>query len=244
MRRTPPGACPSRRPARALSAAFSLALAAGLATPARAADPSTYWLVPAERAAGAAALGVRVLEGAGAPRSDAAGGGPVALAHLTRFGRTSWTAEPGALELRAAPGVHLLALAAPPDATGAVRFAKALLVAPPADDPGALHRSEVGQTLELVPQDDPLLLARLGGTGFEVQVLFDREPLAGAEVVAAAGGGELRRGRTDEIGLAQLDLDRPGIWSLRVAHRGACADCAHPGARLWISTLTLTTGSR
>ena len=81
-------------------------------------------------------------------------------------------------------------------------------------------RSQLGQRLETVPQSDPVELADRAGA-LELQVLFEREPLAGVTVTAtsAANPGEVRTARTDEIGMARLSLERSGGWWVTTRHR-------------------------
>jgi hypothetical protein len=113
-------------------------------------------------------------------------------------------------------GTQLFVHADPPSG----RYCKAIAVvgSAPVDDP--LRYSEVGHRLEIVPQSDPVILSR--GAELEVQVLFEREPLAGARVTAlpeAAPKDGLVAAITDEIGLARLKLTRSGRWMVRVRHR-------------------------
>lgn len=119
-------------------------------------------------------------------------------------------------------------------------FAKSVLVVGDAAVEDPLRYSELGQRLEIVPQSDPVELLRRGGV-LEVQVLFEREPLAGARVVAvpqADPQGGLEAAITDEIGLARLQLGHGGRWLVRVRHRPS-------GGRALSSTLTLdTAGTR
>lgn len=127
------------------------------------------------------------------------------------------------------PGVQLIAF----ESASGDRFCKSLVVvgSPQAGDP--LRWSELGQTLEIVPQTDPVALAREGGT-LEVQVLFEREPLADATVsfVPESDAKAAKTLRTDEIGVVRLRLDRAGLWLIRTSH-GAFG-----------ATLTVTAGAR
>jgi hypothetical protein len=113
------------------------------------------------------------------------------------------------------PGVTLIAFDSADDRS----FGKALVVvgSPEAGDP--LRWSEIGQRLEIVPQSDPVELARRPGA-IELQLLYEREPLAGASVtaVSAIDPADVRTDRTDEIGMARLELDRPGAWLIRADH--------------------------
>lgn len=139
------------------------------------------------------------------------------------------------------PGVELIAVEGS-DPDGPVRrFAKAIVVVRGAQPGGTLHWSELGQGLELVPQSDPVVLARHGG-GLTVQVLHDREPLAGVEVLAVPLGAaaDARRERTDEIGLARFRLG-PGTWRLSVSHDASCGDC-RGGLRRLQASLTVPVG--
>lgn len=100
-------------------------------------------------------------------------------------------------------------------------YCKAVIIVGKAEPGDPLRWSEVGHRLEIVPQTDPVLLAHRGGD-LEVQVLLEREPLAGVRVrahPAAAPANGTRRAVTDEIGLATLKLDRPGPWMVRVEQR-------------------------
>lgn len=121
-------------------------------------------------------------------------------------------------------------------------FAKALHVAenPNLGDP--IRWSETGQMLEIVPQSDPVALARSGGR-LEVQALFDREPLADVWIEAwPASGGEPTRLRTDEIGVVAFRPTEPGLWVLSVEHAYRCEACG--GDRvLGSSTLSLRIGA-
>jgi hypothetical protein len=124
-------------------------------------------------------------------------------------------------------GVQLLAFVS----SQGDRFCKSLVVVgdPPEGDP--LRWSELGQTLEIVPQSDPVTLVRRGGV-LEVQVLFEREPLADAAVsfVPQSEPGAAVSLRTDEIGVVRRRLDRAGLWLVRTAH----------GSR--VATLTVVAG--
>jgi hypothetical protein len=137
------------------------------------------------------------------------------------------------------PGVQLIAY----ESASGDRFCKALVVVgtPQAGDP--LRWSELGQTLEIVPQSDPIVLGRKGGA-LEVQVLFDREPLADATVtfVPESDPRAARTLRTDEIGVVRLRLDRSGLWLIRTSHRGPCEGCGPNAPEAFGATLTLAAG--
>lgn len=133
------------------------------------------------------------------------------------------------------PGTQLIVFGDP--ASG--RYCKAITVVgnAPADDP--LRYSEVGHRLEIIPQSDPVTLRK--GAELELQVLFEREPLAGARVTAlpeAAPREGLEAAITDEIGLARLKLTRAGRWMVRVRHRPG------GGSGTIAATLMLNAGGR
>lgn len=102
------------------------------------------------------------------------------------------------------------------EATG--DYCKAIVVVGDVGEGDPLRYSEMGQRLEIVPQSDPVTLLKRAGR-LEVQVLFEREPLAGVVVRAipekAPGDGALRA-RTDEIGLVDFALDHSGLWMIAV----------------------------
>jgi len=100
-------------------------------------------------------------------------------------------------------------------------YCKSIQVVGDAKPGHPLRYSELGQRLEIVPQTDPVLLARNGGR-LEIQVLYEREPLAGIGVLAwpkdePAEG--MVRAVTDEIGVATVDLNRGGIWLIQASYK-------------------------
>jgi len=121
-------------------------------------------------------------------------------------------------------------------------YCKLLIVAGAARSDSPLRYSELGQRLEIVPQSDPVALAK-GGRNLQLQILFDREPLAGVTVIARsqAAPGTALRAVTDEIGLLALPLDQGGPWMIRVTH--AQRD-ARGAKERFSSTLALNAGSR
>jgi hypothetical protein len=148
-------------------------------------------------------------------------GDDVRFQRLWKKGRESLSAlrqgKPAAIFRPSEPGVQLVGLSSP----GTGDYCKALMVVGAArrDDP--LRWSELGQRLEIVPQSDPVVLLESGGV-LQVQVLFEREPLAAARVTAipeAAPGDGRKKGTTDEIGLVSFRLDRPGLWMIMVERR-------------------------
>jgi hypothetical protein len=117
------------------------------------------------------------------------------------------------------PGVQLVAFSNR-RTSGGTDFCKALVVVGDAAPNDPVHLSEVGHRLEIVPQTDPVTLLRSGGR-LQVQLLLDREPLAGTTVraiPAADPDGGVQSARTDEIGLADLKLNGSGRWMIHVDH--------------------------
>jgi len=120
-------------------------------------------------------------------------------------------------------------------------FAKAVLVVGQPDPGAPLRYSELGQRLELVPQTDPVLLTR-DDRKLEVQLLYEREPLADTVVMASrVGGGTLRR-KTDEIGLARFYPLESGLWIVSAEFRGRCEECDAPKMRTSVVTLSIVVG--
>lgn len=215
-----------------------------LGTPALAAD---LWLQPEPPAARPGdTVRLHLFEGAAFRASERPfrSGDVDLLQRLWRSGRANLTGSEGGTPLASftvrRPGVNLLVY----DASTGDKFCKAFVVVGEPDEGDPLRWSEVGQTLEIVPQSDPVTLARRGGT-LEVQVLFDREPLAGTKVTAvpeAAPAAGVRSATTDEIGIVRFRLDRPGRWLVLVAHRGRCEGCEGRAPESFSATLLLTVG--
>jgi hypothetical protein len=146
------------------------------------------------------------------------GGDEVRFQRLWKKGRENLSAlrqgKPAAIFRPSEPGVQLVGLSSP--ATG--DYCKVLMVVGAAQRDDPLRWSELGQRLEIVPQSDPVVLRESGGV-LQVQVLFEREPLAAARVTAipeAAPAAGRKRGTTDEIGLVSFRLDRAGLWMIVV----------------------------
>jgi len=138
------------------------------------------------------------------------------------------------------PGVNMLVY----ESANGDKFSKAFLVVGRAAEGDPLRWSEVGHALEIVPQSDPVHLARKGGT-LEVQVLFDREPLAGARVTAVPEGAPAAGGKsaiTDEIGVVRIRLDRAGRWLVRTGHTGRCEGCGARSPTSFSSTMLISAG--
>lgn len=199
-------------------------------------------------------IDVRLMSGDGFPGAEVpySGRRTAMFQHVWNSGRVHLASAEGAhpaSRFRARDaGVHLLAYSAKRtiEAGGAgasSQFGKLLLVVGDSAPDSPIRFSELGQQLEIVPQTDPVALLRRGGR-LELQVLFEREPLAGASVIAipeADPGRGNKRATTDEIGLATVRLDRPGSWMIRVAHDGACTDCGAADTERFVATLTLAT---
>jgi len=171
----------------------------------------------------------------------------VRIQRLWNAGRTVLDDVTGSAAFRPdSPGVELIASLAGDDAEGgdeASSFGKALLVVGEPSRSGRIWRSELGQKLEIVPETDPLELARRGGA-LQIQVLFDREPLSGATVVAVAedaGTKHYRQGKTDEMGRVRFELDRPGRWLVHLAHK-SFGQIDDRGWTLYQSSLLLAAG--
>ncbi len=172
------------------------------------------------------------------------------LQRLWRSGRTNLKPDPatGPTTFQPSqPGVQVIAFF-PHGADGAANrdsgsYGKALLVVGEAAAGEKIWRSELGQRLEIVPQTDPVLLVEQGGK-FEVQILLDREPLAGATVAAAAESApaeSYKRAMTGTLGHVSFDLDRPGRWLIHLAHK-RFERGPEPGWILLQSSLVLAVG--
>jgi hypothetical protein len=224
-------------------AAISLATAAPAQTRYVSADPA--------RPAPWAGVRIRLMSGVpfAAEKLSVAELGDVRLERLWRSGRIELKFDDaaGTATFRAtAPGVQLIAYAPRAEAASAAdvaSFGKALVVVGPASRKEQIWRSELGQLLEIVPATDPVALLESGGT-LEVQILFRREPLAGATVVAVAEGApaeSYKRAVTDTFGHVRFDLDRPGRWLVHLAHK-SYERGDDPGWSLYQSSLLLVSG--
>jgi hypothetical protein len=183
---------------------------------------------------------VRVRLTAGAPfEGEDVPPEPGAVERLWNGGRTRLSGEATFSADR--PGVHLLAHELRAD--DLVRSCKAVVVVGAAEPGEAIWRSELGHRLEIVPRTDPALLAAAGGR-FEAQVLFDREPLVGATVVAVARKGGKRGYRqtfSDARGDVRFDLDAPGPWLVYLAHKTPGSG-GEPGWTLFEASLAVVAG--
>jgi hypothetical protein len=84
----------------------------------------------------------------------------------------------------------------------------------------------VGQTLEIVPENNPVFVAP--GTELIVGVRFRGVPLSGARLEAfSRNGTDIREASytTDAAGRARLVIDRRGVWLIRMVHMVRCDGC-------------------
>lgn len=170
--------------------------------------------------------------------------------HIWKSGRENLDGTPGEPPLARfttaeRPGVELVVHSAhAPKTVHHQRHSKAVIVVGDAPEGGELHLSEIGQRLEIVPQTDPVAIARRGGP-CQVQILWEREPVDGVGVYAMPESdpkGGFTSGTTDEIGLVTLDLDRPGRWMIGVAYKTPCEDCGETEVERTWASLTLVAG--
>jgi hypothetical protein len=147
----------------------------------------------------------------------------VAFQRLRKSGRQNLTRADGTIPAAhfdaGEDGVEILALTWKAGSTGF--YCKSVQVVGEGVEDHPLRYSEFGQRLEIVPQTDPVALARNGGK-LVVQVLFEREPLAGIRVDAMPRNDPIKsmvKDVTDEIGVASLDLDREGDWLIQVSYK-------------------------
>lgn len=97
------------------------------------------------------------------------------------------------------------------------RFSKLIL-------PGAGKEAigPLGHVLEIVPELSPDKV-KVGGS-MPVRVLFRGRPLAGVRIAAVYAGAKLEghafpvNAETDAEGRANLKIDRPGLWYVRLIH--------------------------
>ncbi|PXF57889.1 MAG: hypothetical protein C4B58_08230 [Deltaproteobacteria bacterium] len=99
-------------------------------------------------------------------------------------------------------------------------FAKAIFHA--GKPGGDAYRTVLGQTIEVVPQEDPGLLK--AGDYLPVKVLFQGKPLLGAYVYATYIGFSTREEyafttKTGNNGIARIRITNPGIWWIKVPHK-------------------------
>jgi uncharacterized GH25 family protein len=92
------------------------------------------------------------------------------------------------------------------------------------DERDATATAAVGQTLEIIPLDNPYSLK--GGDTLKVRVLFDGKPLKGAKVFAHRRAGDkvtTQAATSDADGTAAFKLDGEGSYLVRLVHMRRCA---------------------
>jgi hypothetical protein len=105
------------------------------------------------------------------------------------------------------------------------RFAKSLVQVGTSHDD--TYRAEADQTLELLPERDPMQVAP-GGV-LPVLVKFHGQPLAGAKVWALSrvdASVHAAPYLTNDEGVASFPIDRSGVWLVRMTHMVRCEGCA------------------
>ena len=147
----------------------------------------------------------------------------VTFQRLRKNGRENLARENGTLPVASYTsgddGVEIVSLTWKGKATS--YYCKSVQVVGAAKPGHPLRYSELGQRLEIVPQTDPVLLAQEGGR-LEVQVLYEREPLAGIGVLAMPKHDSVANAIskvTDEIGVTSFDLTRGGAWLIQVGYK-------------------------
>ena len=147
----------------------------------------------------------------------------VTFQRLRKNGRENLAREEGTLPvanyITGDDGVEILSLTWRGQAIS--NYCKSIQVVGDAKPGHPMRYSELGQRLEIVPQTDPVLLARNGGR-LEVQVLYEREPLAGVFLLAMHKLEPFESAVTavtDEIGVASFDLDHGGAWLIQVSYK-------------------------
>lgn len=98
------------------------------------------------------------------------------------------------------------------------KWAKAILDVGDGSESGRLWAEPMGQSLEIVPLDHPNRIEP-GGT-LRLRVLFEGEPLGGANLIGARALGHAReiRATTDSQGEATVTVTSPGRWFVRALH--------------------------
>ena len=108
------------------------------------------------------------------------------------------------------------------------RFVKTLVLVPPAAGANltdGVYAQKTGQQLEILPLNNPLLIAP--GDALRVQTMFEDKPLAGALVKAwhnRSGQTVVIRTTTAADGVALLNLPYAGAWMVSVVHMVAARD--------------------
>lgn len=99
-------------------------------------------------------------------------------------------------------------------------FAKAILQAGKAG--GNAYKTVLGQTIEMVPQQDPGMIK--SGDYLPIKVIFKGKPLAGEFVYATYVGFSTKEDyayttKTDHEGIAGIRITNPGIWWVKVPYK-------------------------
>lgn len=95
------------------------------------------------------------------------------------------------------------------------------------DEEGSLHHRFIGQQLELVLIQNPVLMKP--GDEEIVQLYLETKPLANQVVFAMhRDGDQLTRlsATTDARGVARFRLNKPGVWVVRAVYLRACRKCS------------------
>lgn len=88
----------------------------------------------------------------------------------------------------------------------------------------ATYRKRVGLKLEIVPLENPY--AKKIGDRLNFQILFDGRPLTGRTVFADNRAGATQKMTTDKNGQIAVNLDRKGLWLVRLVTMRRCEkDC-------------------
>ncbi len=94
------------------------------------------------------------------------------------------------------------------------------------DEEGSLHHRFIGQQLELVLIQNPVLMKP--GDEEIVQLYLETKPLANQIVFALHRDGEKftkLSATTDAHGVARFRLNEPGVWVVRAVYLRACKKC-------------------
>jgi uncharacterized GH25 family protein len=100
----------------------------------------------------------------------------------------------------------------------------------------------LGHSLEIVPLHDPASLK--SGQAFKVRVLFKGKPLRDAQVSAVYANAKLKghsypvTTRTNVEGVAELKLDRAGLWYARLIYMEPAQNDPEVDWRSYFATLT------
>ncbi len=190
------------------------------------ASAATLWLEPDPVAPGAEQpVSVHLMLGDRFAGEERAMDGEkvVRFQRLRKNGRENLAREDGTLPVASyttgGDGVEIVSLTWQGKTGG--YYCKSVQVVGDAKPGHPLRYSELGQRLEIVPQTDPVLLAREGGR-LEIQVLYEREPLAGIRLLAMPKHEAVENAVstvTDEIGVASFDLNQGGLWLIEVNYK-------------------------